>query len=223
MRGRKYLDAIKLIDKNKAYPIEEAIELVKKTSTSRFDGSVELHARLGVDASKSEEQVRGVVNLPHGTGKTQKVIAFTNKIDEAKQAGAELAGGAELIEEIKKSGKCDFDVAVADIEMMKPLAVIAKILGPKGLMPSPKNETVTKNIGETIKQLKKGKTAFKSDDTGNVHLAIGKISFSTAQLAENFQTAIETIRKVKPAGSKGAYLRNLSLSATMGPGVKIAI
>lgn len=212
-------------EKNKVYSIQEAIELAKKTSKAKFDASVEAHFRLGIDPRKGDQQVRAAVSLPHGTGKTIKVAAFVSADKEkaAKEAGADYVGGDELIAEIKKTEKTDFQVAVAEPAMMKNLAQIAKILGTRGLMPSPKNETVTPDPVKAIKELKKGKVSFKNDDTGNVHVAIGKVSFDSKNLVENFETLIEAIRKVKPSSSKGIYLKSVVISTTMGPGIKVNI
>lgn len=224
-RSKKYLAVAKKVDANKFYPIAEAIKLAKETSTSKFDGSVEVHLRLGVNTAKSDQQVRSAVTLPHGTGKTKKIAAIVSpdKEKEAKEAGADIVGGQELIDEIKKTGKVDFDIALATPDMMPKLAVIAKILGPKGLMPSPKNETITTNLKKTLADLKKGKVNFKSDDTGNIHQSIGKISFTDEQLAQNFKSLIDAVKKAKPATAKGTYLLNISISSTMGPGIRVEL
>ena len=212
-------------DRAKAYPIAEAIELVKKTAKTKFDASVEVHFRLGLDTQKGEQQVRLAVSLPHGTGKTIKVAAFVTpaKEQEVRAAGADYVGGEELINEIKKTEKTDFQVAVAEPGLMKNLAAIAKILGTRGLMPSPKNETVTPDPAKAVAELKKGKVSLKNDDTGNIHVAMGKVSFPPQSLMENFTVLLEAVRKAKPATSKGVYLKNISLSSTMGPGIKIAL
>ncbi len=217
--------AIDELDKTKTYPIEEAMELVKKLSKTKFDATVEAHFRLGIDPRKGDQQVRTAVPLPHGTGKTVKVAAFVSagKEKEVKEAGADIVGGEELIAEIKKTEKTDFQVAVAEPAMMKNLAQIAKILGTRGLMPSPKNETVAADPAKAVTELKKGKVSFKNDDTGNVHVAIGKVSFETKQLVENYQTLFEAIKRAKPSSSKGVYLKNISISSTMGPGIKVQI
>ena len=214
-----------IIDQIKAYPIAEAIELVKKTAKTKFDASVEVHFRLGLDTQKGEQQVRLAVSLPHGTGKTIKVAAFVTpaKEQEVRAAGADYVGGEELINEIKKTEKTDFQVAVAEPGLMKNLAAIAKILGTRGLMPSPKNETVTPDPAKAVAELKKGKVSLKNDDTGNIHVAMGKVSFPSQSLIENFTVLLEAVRKAKPATSKGVYLKNISLSSTMGPGIKIAL
>jgi large subunit ribosomal protein L1 len=214
-----------IYDKSKTYPIAEAIELVKKLSKTKFDASIEVHLRLGIDPRKGDQQVRTAVSLPHGTGKTIKVAAFVgpDKEQAARDAGADYAGSELLIAEIKKTEKTDFQVAVAEPAMMKNLAQIAKILGTRGLMPSPKNETVTNDPIKAIKELKKGKVSFKNDDTGNLHVAIGKTSFSTEDLVDNFKTLTSTVMKVKPASSKGIYMQNISICSSMGPGIKVII
>lgn len=212
-------------DANKAYSITEAVELTKKLSKTKFDASMEIHFRLGIDTKKGEQQVRLAVSLPNGTGKTVKVAAFVTpaKEEEVRQAGADYVGGEELINEIKKTEKTDFQVAVAEPAMMKNLAAIAKILGTRGLMPSPKNETVTPNPAKAVLELKKGKVSLKNDDTGNVHVAIGKASFETQKLVQNFETLLEAIRKAKPQTSKGVFIKSVYISSTMGPGIKIAL
>jgi len=213
------------LDKTKAYTIEEAIKLTKELSKTKFDASVEVHMRLGIDTKKGDQQIRGAISLPNGTGKSVRVAAFVTEANEdaAKKAGADLIGNEDLIEEIKRTEKTDFQVAVAEPAMMKNLAKIAKILGTRGLMPSPKNETVTPNPAKAIEELKKGKISYKNDDTGNIHVAIGKTSFDDIKLVENFNTLVEAIKKAKPNKSKGIYLKNISLSSSMGPGIKISI
>jgi large subunit ribosomal protein L1 len=210
-------------DNQKAYPIAEAIELVQKFAKTKFDSSLEVHFRLGIDTKKGEQQIRSAISLPHGTGKTVKVAAFVSAGNEkaVKDAGADYVGGEELIAEIKKTEKTDFQVAVAEPAMMKNLAQIAKILGTRGLMPSPKNETVTSNPAQAVAELKKGKISFKNDDTGNVHVAIGKVSFSKENLVANFEAILSAIKKAKPVSSKGVYLKGASVCSTMGPGVKV--
>jgi len=212
-------------DKLKTYTLDEALELTKKLSKAKFDASVEVHIKIGIDPRKGDQQVRTAVSLPHGTGKTIKVAAFVSpeKEKEVKKAGADFVGGEDLIADIKKTEKTDFQVAVAEPAMMRVLAPIAKILGTRGLMPSPKNETVTPDPAKAVEQLKKGKVSFKNDDTGNLHVAIGKISFDSVKLKENYETLLGAIRKAKPASSKGTYLKNISISSTMGPGIKIEI
>ena len=224
MRGKKYVAAAKLVDPKKTYAIDEASELVKKASTAKFDASVEVHVRLGIDPKKSDQQVRGTVSLPHGTGKTKKVIAFVaaDKEKEAKDAGADAIGTQETIDEIAKTGKIDFDIAVATPDMMPKLAKVAKVLGPKGLMPNPKSETVSANVLKMVSELKKGKVAFKSDDAGIIHTVIGKVSFDAPKLKENYEALMEALRKAKPSSSKGIYIKNATLAPTMGPGIRVA-
>jgi large subunit ribosomal protein L1 len=224
-RGKKYSEVAKAVDKDKVYSIEEAIELVKKTSTTKFDSSIEIHIKLGVDPKKGDQQVRSTVILPHVVGKAKKVIAFVgpDKEKDAKEAGADKIGGEELIQKIKQTKKFDFDIAVATPDMMKNLAPIAKILGPRGLMPSPKNDTITTDLKRTIGELKKGKISFKNDDTSNVHQLVGKISFDDNKILENYNAFLEAINKARPVGQKGIYIKNISICSTMGPGIRILI
>lgn len=224
-RSKRYQELAKKIDPRKLYLVDEAISLLKETAKTKFDGSVELHVRLGIDATKGEQQVRGTVPLPHGSGKSVKIAVFAegDKAKEAQAAGADVVGGAELIEEIKTTGKINFELAVATPDMMKNMAKVAKVLGPKGLMPSPKNETVTADVAKTVAELKKGKVAFKNDTTANVHMVIGKVSFKPEQIKENMLAAIDAIRKAKPASSKGTYLQHISINATMGPGIAVSV
>ena len=221
----KKVDNSAIYDRLKTYSIEEALEIVKKLTKTKFDASVEVHFRLGINTKKGDQQVRGAVSLPNGTGKTIKVAAFVSTENEkaVKAAGADFVGGDELIAEIKKTEKTDFQVAIAEPALMKNLAVIAKILGTRGLMPSPKNDTVTTNPAKTVEELKKGKISFKNDDTANVHTVIGKASFDTNKLIENYQTLLETIKKAKPASSKGTFIKNISVSSSMSAGVKVSI
>lgn len=224
--GKRYKTLKAEIIKGKSYSPAEAIELVKKQATTKFDSSIEVHVRLGIDVKKSDQQVRATVSLPHGTGKTKKVAVFVasaEKEKEAREAGADVVGGEELINEIAKTGKYDFEIAVTTPDMMPKMAKVAKVLGPKGLMPSPKNETVTTNITKTVGELRKGKVAFKVDDTANLHQMIGKASFTAAQLTENFTALMDAIRKAKPSTSKGVYLLGVTLTSTMGPGVKVSV
>lgn len=215
----------KLVDPKKTYPIAEAIQLAKKTSKTKFDANIELHARLGIDIKKGDQQVRASLTYPKSIGKKRVIAAFVPAAleKEAKAAGADIAGGEELIKQIIQSKKTDFDTAVATPDMMKLLAPAARILGPRGLMPSPKNNTVTPNIKQAIEEFKKGKIDFKNDGGGNVHLIVGKASFSDSDLAENFSAALEAIKKAKPSSSKGTYLKNVSISSGMGPGIKVEV
>jgi len=214
-----------IYEANKTYTISEALEIVKKITTTKFDSSVEVHFRLGINPKKGDQQVRGAVSLPNGTGKTVRVAAFVSPENEkaAKEAGADLVGNDELIEEIKKSGKTDFEVAVAEPAMMRNLASIAKILGTRGLMPSPKNDTVTPNVALAVSELKKGKISYKNDDTANLHCLIGKVSFDTAKLVENYSVLIDNVRKSKPSSAKGSYIKAVSICSSMSKGVKVII
>lgn len=220
--GKKFKEAAKLIETGKIYGTEEAMELAKKTSTTKFDATVEVHLRLGIDPKKSDQQVRGTVSLPNGTGKTKKVVAFVSadKEKEATDAGADAIGTQETIDEIAKTGKFEWDLAVATPDMMPKLAKVAKVLGPKGLMPNPKSDTVGTNVTKMVSELKKGKVAYKTDDYGIVHTIIGKTSFDAKQLAENYETLLEAIRKAKPSSSKGVYLKNVTVTTTMGPAIR---
>lgn len=210
------------IDKNKIYSLEEAVKLMKENKIAKFDESVEVHIKTNVDPKKGEQQVRSAVILPHGTGKSKRVAVITSSgADEAKAAGADVVGGEELIEKIAK--KIDFDVLVATPEMMPKLAKIAKILGPKGLMPNPKTETVTTKIKETVEALKKGKIAFKNDDSANIHQAVGKLSFEDEKLIENIKAFIGAVEKARPVLFKGKLIVNISVCSTMGAGIKISL
>lgn len=220
--GKKYRAAAEKIDQNKVYSLEEAVKLMKENKIAKFDESVEIHIRTNVDPKKGDQQVRGTVALPHGTGKTKRVAVITStSAKEAKEAGADVVGGEELIDKFAK--KIDFDVLVATPEMMPKLAKVAKILGPKGLMPNPKTETVTTKIKETVEALKKGRAAFKNDDSSNVHQAVGKLSFEDAKLVENIKAFVEAIEKSKPAAFKGKLISNITICSTMGKGIKISL
>ena len=213
------------VDKDKVYSLADALALVKETSTVKFDASVEAHLKLGLDTKKSDQQIRSTVNLPHGTGKSKKVAAFVGSNDEkaAKAAGADFIYGEEEIKKIKDTGKIEFDIAVATPEMMPKLAVAAKVLGPKGLMPNPKTDTVGKDIAKLITELKRGKASFKNDDAGIVHLSIGKVSFSVEQLGENYNALLDALKKAKPPSAKGIFFKSIHLTSSMGPSVKVAL
>ncbi|MEK7131387.1 MAG: 50S ribosomal protein L1 [Patescibacteria group bacterium] len=221
----KRMDALRAkVDKNKVYSLEEAVKLLAETSGVKFDATVEVHANLGINTKKSEQQVRATVVLPHGTGKTKTVAAFVSaeKEKEAKEAGADFVYGEEEIKKIKDTGKIEFEIAVTTPDMMPKLAAIAKVLGPKGLMPNPKTETVGPSIKKMIEELKKGKVTFKNDDSGNVHQAVGKISFGEDKLKENITAFLEALKKAKPATAKGAFISSLTLCSAMGPAIKIS-
>lgn len=222
--GKKYRAISEKVEKNKLYSSEEAMKLVKGSKIAKFDESVEAHVKLSIDTKKGEQQVRGAVVLPHGIGKTKKVAVVTStKIKEAKDAGADIVGGEEFIEKIKQGKIEGFDVLVATPEMMPKLAPAAKILGPRGLMPSPKTETVTDKVKEAVEMLKKGKINYKNDTTGIIHQVIGKVSFDEKKLEENLKVFLESIQKSKPAGVKGKYILSISVCSTMGPGIKISL
>jgi large subunit ribosomal protein L1 len=222
-RGKNYQDSIKLLDRSKLYDSSEAIELVIQTSKAKFDETIELHARLGVDSRHADQQVRGAVVLPHGTGKTKRVlvIAKGDKIAEAEAAGADYVGGDEMIARIQTEGWMDFDVVVATPDMMGVVGRIGRILGPKGLMPNPKSGTVTFDIANAIKEIKAGKVEYRVDKQNIIHVPIGKKSFGAEKLQENFNTLVGALIKAKPSASKGKYLKSVVLSSTMGPGIKI--
>ncbi|MCR5688457.1 MAG: 50S ribosomal protein L1 [Lachnospiraceae bacterium] len=222
--GKKYVEAAKLVDRSVSYEPAEAISLVKKTATAKFDETVEVHIRTGCDGRHAEQQVRGAVVLPNGTGKTVRVLVFAkgDKVSEAESAGADHVGGDELIPKIQNEGWLDFDVVVATPDMMGVVGRLGKILGPKGLMPNPKAGTVTMDVAKAIADIKAGKIEYRLDKTNIIHCPVGKASFSEEKLSENFDALMEAIVKAKPASLKGQYLRSISLSTTMGPGVKVS-
>lgn len=222
--SKRMVALVSKVDKNKVYSLDEAIKLAKETSVVKFDAGIEVHAALGIDPKKGEQQVRATIVLPHGTGKTKKVAAFVSseKEKEAKEAGADFVYGEEDIKKLKDTGKIEFDVAVTTPDMMAKLAVVAKILGPKGLMPNPKTDTVGPNIKKMIEDMKKGKITFKNDDTSNVHQLIGRASFTETQLKENLSAFLEALIKAKPASSKGTYIKTLVICSSMGPAIRIS-
>ncbi|MFA5577336.1 MAG: 50S ribosomal protein L1 [Tissierellaceae bacterium] len=222
-RGKNYQDSLKLIDRTSQYDVKEAIELVQKTSKAKFDETIDLSVRLGVDPRHADQQVRGAVVLPHGTGKSKTVlvIAKGDKVAEAEEAGAEFVGGEELIAKIQTEGWLDFDVVVATPDMMGLVGRIGRILGPKGLMPNPKSGTVTFEVAKAINEIKAGKVEYRVDKSSIINVPIGKASFGTEKLSENFHTIMDAIIKARPAAAKGRYLRSVAISSTMGPGIKI--
>jgi large subunit ribosomal protein L1 len=221
-KGKKYLEASKLVDRLKAYPIAEAIDLAKKTNFTKFDATLEVAFRLGVDPKKADQQIRGAVVLPNGTGKTQRVLVFAKgeKVKEAEAAGADYVGDSEYINKIQQ-GWFDFDVIVATPDMMGEVGKLGRVLGPKGLMPNPKTGTVTFDVTRAINEIKAGKVEYRVDKSGNIHVPIGKASFEDVKLVENFNTVFETLLKVKPSAAKGTYMKNVTVASTMGPGVKV--
>lgn len=221
--SKRFQAAIKQVDRKTMYKPEEAIALAKTTSNTKFDSSIEVHINLGIDVKKGDQQVRATIIFPHSIGKAKKVAAFVSadKEKEARDAGADIVGGEELIAELASSGKIDFDVAVATPDMMAKMTRVAKILGPIGLMPNPKTDTVSTNVKKMVEDIKKGKVAFKNDQTGNLHQVIGKSSLDAVKLLENFQIFLEAVKKVKPSASKGVYLKSVTVTSTMGPGVKV--
>ena len=222
-KGKRYLEAAKLVDRMATYEAEEAVSLVKKCASAKFDETIEAHIRLGVDGRHADQQVRGAVVLPHGTGKTVRVLVFAKgaKAEEALAAGGDFVGAEELVPRIQKEGWLDFDVVVATPDMMGIVGRLGRILGPKGLMPNPKAGTVTMDVTKAVQDIKAGKIEYRLDKTNIIHCPIGKVSFTEEMIADNFQTLIEAIIKAKPAAAKGQYLRSVVITSTMGPGVKL--
>ena len=221
-RGKKYVEAAKLVDKAKAYTALEALDLACKTSTSKFDASVDVSFRLNIDPRKAEQNIRGAIVLPNGTGKTRKVVVLCRgaKQNEATEAGADFVGEADLIQKISE-GWFDFDVIVATPDMMGQLGKLGRVLGPKGLMPNPKTGTVTMDVAKAVKEIKAGKVEYRPDKVGNIQMTIGKVSFGAEKLAQNLKTVYDALLKVRPSTIKGAYVKNVSVASTMGPGVKV--
>ena len=222
-KGKKYQDSVKLLEKGKLYDPAEALDLVCKTATAKFDETIELHCKLGVDSRHADQQVRGAVVLPNGTGKTVRVLVFARegKADEAKAAGADYVGAEELAQKIQSENWFDFDVVIATPDMMGVVGRLGKVLGPKGLMPSPKAGTVTPNVSAAVKEIKAGKIEYRLDKTNIIHCPIGKASFGQEKLADNFNTLLGAIIKAKPAAAKGQYIKSCVVATTMGPGIKI--
>ncbi|GGB49637.1 50S ribosomal protein L1 [Virgibacillus dakarensis] len=223
-KGKRYQEAAKLVDRSKAYEVDEAIALVKQTAKAKFDETVEAAFRLGVDPKKADQQIRGAMVLPHGTGKTQRVLVFAkgDKVKEAEAAGADYVGDQDLINKINQ-GWFEFDVIVATPDMMAEVGKLGRVLGPKGLMPNPKTGTVTFEVEKAVNEIKAGKVEYRVDKSANIHVPIGKISFDNEKLAENFVAVIEQLVKVKPQAAKGVYMRNVSVTSTMGPGIKVDV
>ena len=222
-RGKKYVEAAKTIDRGTLYDVADAVSIVKKTSTAKFDETIEAHIRTGCDGRHADQQIRGAVVLPHGTGKKVRILVFAKdaKAEEAKAAGADFVGGEELIPKIQNENWFEFDVVVATPDMMGVVGRLGRVLGPKGLMPNPKAGTVTMDVTKAIQEIKAGKIEYRLDKTNIIHVPVGKASFTEEQLTDNFQTLIDAINKVRPAAVKGQYLKSVTLTSTMGPGVKI--
>ncbi len=224
-KGKKYLEAVSKVDKTRVYTLDEAVKLVKETSVSKFDGSVEIAMRLNLDTRKSDQQLRGAIVLPNGTGKEKKVlvIAKGDNAKAAKEAGADYVGDTDMLEKIEKENWLDFDVMIATPDMMPLLGKLGKVLGPKGLMPNPKTGTVTTDVKKAVSDVKKGRVEYKTDSYGNVHALVGKVSFTEEALMENIKAFVAVILKSKPSVVKGVYVKNVTLSTTMGPGIKLDI
>ena len=222
-QGKRYQESAKLVDSTKVYEAAEALEIIEKMPKTKFDQTVELHVKLGVDSKHADQQVRGTVVLPHGTGKTQKVLVFAkgDKAKEAEEAGADFVGAEELVPKIEKENWFDYDVIVATPDMMGVIGRLGKVLGPKGLMPNPKSGTVTMDVKKAIAEIKSGKVEYRLDKTNIIHLGFGKVSFGAKKLLENYTTIIDAIIKAKPAAAKGQYIKSVSMSTTMGPGLFI--
>ena len=219
--GKKYLEAAKLIDSSKSYSVNEAIELAQKTNYTKFDASIDVSYNLNVDPRYADQQIRGAIVLPNGTGKSKKVLAITDKVKDATEAGADFVGGKEMLDKIKNENWFEFDAIVATPNMMGELGKLGRILGPKGLMPNPKTGTVNPDIAKAVREIKAGKVEYRVDKQGNINVSIGRVSFSTEKLAENFKALKDAIMKAKPATVKGAYIKNVVVSSSMGPGVKV--
>ena len=222
-RGKKYKESAKLVDRSVQYDVADALDLLVKTAPAKFDETVELHLKLGVDSRHADQQVRGSVVLPNGTGKTRRVLVFAKdaKLDEAKEAGADFYGGQELVERITKENWFDYDVVVATPDMMGVVGRLGKVLGPKGLMPSPKAGTVTADLAKVISEIKAGKIEYRLDKTNIIHCPIGKVSFGPEKLQENFDTLVQAVVRAKPSAAKGQYIRSCVVASTMGPGIKV--
>ncbi len=223
--GKRLVNAKKDVDATKTYTLEEAVTLAKKTATTKFVGNIEAHFKLGIDPKKTDQNVRGTVKFPHSTGKVKRIAAFVSpaKEKEAEEAGAAIFGGEELIKKLKETEKMEFDIAVAEPSMMVKLASIAKILGPRGLMPNPKSGSVTPDVGKAIKEFAAGKTEFKNDDSGNLHIVLGKSNLPDDQILANFKSFLEAVNSVRPGALKQEFIKTVSINATMGPGIKVKL
>ena len=222
-KGKRYVESAKLVDRTNLYDVEEAVSIIKKTANAKFDETIEAHIKLGVDGRHADQQVRGAVVLPHGTGKKVRVLVFAkgDKVEEAQAAGADYVGGEELLPKIQNEGWLDFDVVVATPDMMGVVGRLGRVLGPKGLMPNPKAGTVTMDVTKAVNDIKAGKIEYRLDKTNIIHVPVGKASFTEEQLADNFHTLMGAIVKAKPAAAKGQYLKSVTITSTMGPGIKL--
>ena len=222
-KGKRYVESAKLVDRTNLYDVEEAVSIIKKTANAKFDETIEAHIKLGVDGRHADQQVRGAVVLPHGTGKKVRVLVFAkgDKVEEAQAAGADFVGGQELVPKIQNEGWLDFDVVVATPDMMGVVGRLGRVLGPKGLMPNPKAGTVTMDVTKAVNDIKAGKIEYRLDKTNIIHVPVDKASFTEEQLADNFHTLMGAIVKAKPAAAKGQYLRSVTITSTMGPGIKL--
>ena len=222
-KGKRYVESAKLVDRTNLYDVEEAVSIIKKTANAKFDETIEAHIKLGVDGRHADQQVRGAVVLPHGTGKKVRVLVFAkgDKVEEAQAAGADFVGGQELVPKIQNEGLLDFDVVVATPDMMGVVGRLGRVLGPKGLMPNPKAGTVTMDVTKAVNDIKAGKIEYRLDKTNIIHVPVGKASFTEEQLADNFHTLMGAIVKAKPAAAKGQYLKSVTITSTMGPGIKL--
>ena len=222
-KGKRYVESAKLVDRTNLYDVEEAVSIIKKTANAKFDETIEAHIKLGVDGRHADQQVRGAVVLPHGTGKKVRVLVFAkgDKVEEAQAAGADFVGGQELVPKIQNEGWLDFDVVVATPDMMGVVGRLGRVLGPKGLIPNPKAGTVTMDVTKAVNDIKAGKIEYRLDKTNIIHVPVGKASFTEEQLADNFHTLMGAIVKAKPAAAKGQYLRSVTITSTMGPGIKL--
>ena len=222
-KGKRYVESAKLVDRTNLYDVEEAVSIIKKTANAKFDETIEAHIKLGVDGRHADQQVRGAVVLPHGTGKKVRVLVFAkgDKVEEAQAAGADFVGGQELVPKIQNEGWLDFDVVVATPDMMGVVGRLGRVLGPKGLMPNPKAGTVTVDVTKAVNDIKAGKIEYRLDKTNIIHVPVGKASFTEEQLADNFHTLMGAIVKAKPAAAKGQYLKSVTITSTMGPGIKL--
>lgn len=222
-KGKKYVKAAELVEKGKLYTIDEAAKLVKETSTTKFDATVDMSFHLNIDPKQADQQLRGTINLPHGNGKVVRVLAITHKVDEAKDAGADFVGGKEMLEKIQKENWFDYDVIVATPDMMGELGRLGRILGPKGLMPNPKTGTVTQDIAKAVSEIKAGKVQYRNDRDGNMHVSVGRVSFEETKLSDNMRAVVEHILRIRPSAAKGTYVLTCVVHTTMGPSIPLLV